>query len=74
MKIKSKFNCDSVTDFGGNKRAELSAATNGSEENKSFAKYTPSGSLSISIDSDAPAADFFKPGKSYYLEFEETEN
>jgi HKD family nuclease len=73
-KIKAKFKCDSVTDFGDQKRADLSAVTSGSEENKSFAKFTPSGNLSISIDSETEASNLFQPGKEYLLEFSESEN
>lgn len=72
--IRAKFKCDSVTDFGNQKRADLSAVTNGSEENKSFAKFTPSGNLSISIDSETEASNLFQPGKEYLLEFTESEN
>lgn len=38
------------------------------EVNKSWSKYTPSGSLSISITNPA-AIDAFEKGKAYYLDF-----
>jgi len=71
MKVRAKFFCTSVTDFGYNKQAILQAAVSGSEENKSFSKYTPNGRLEISVDSDAAAGNFFVPKKHYYLDFEE---
>lgn len=73
MKVRAKFRCLSVEDFGDHKKATLGAVMDDSEENKSFAKYTPSGTLHIGIDGDAPAAAFFKPKKEYYLLFEEIE-
>ena len=41
------------------------------EENKTWAYYTPSGSLMLGIKSDVPAAQFCKPGKSYKITIEE---
>lgn len=40
-------------------------------ENAKFTKYTPWGSCEMGIDADAPAAEFFKPGKKYYVTFTE---
>lgn len=73
-KVKAKFRCESVTDFGQQKRADLRAVTTGSDENKTFAKFTPSGTLSVTIDDETPAAGFFKPGEEYTLLFEKAEN
>lgn len=42
------------------------------EENKKFAKYTPSGQLTMQVD-NPPAQEFFKLGKTYYLDFSEAE-
>jgi hypothetical protein len=39
------------------------------EENQSFSSATPSGQITISISKDVPASKFFKPGRSYYLDF-----
>jgi hypothetical protein len=65
----AKFKVNSVTKFSlGQAEAKLSAVTSGSEENKSFNKYTPSGDLRIMIDNPA-AVDFFEPGQDYLLEF-----
>lgn len=37
--------------------------------NESFAKATPSGNLSITIDNETPAVDAFEVGKDYFLDF-----
>ena len=71
--VRAKFKCTSVTNYESSKGIELSAVISGSEENKSFSKYTPSGHLRIGIDNDAPASNFFTPGKEYYIDFQEAE-
>lgn len=63
----------SVTDFGTNKSAKFSAVYGTEGENADFAKATPSGDLTINIDSGVPASSFFSPGKQYYLTFEAAE-
>lgn len=69
-RIKAKFVCNSITDNGWNKSANLTAVYGKEGENSDFAKATPSGNLTISIDKDTPASDFFEPQSSYYLYFE----
>ena len=39
-----------------------------SEENKSFAKYTPAGEISLTITNPA-AIEAFELGKAYYIDF-----
>jgi hypothetical protein len=73
MKIRAKFFCTSITDNGYNKSASLQAVYGKEGENADFAKATPSGSLTIAIDKDTKAADFFEPQKSYWLVFEKVE-
>jgi hypothetical protein len=70
--MRAKFRCDSVTDFGGSKKAKLTAITNGSEENSDFNKYTPSAELEIHI-CNPNALDYFKPDEEYYLNFSKAE-
>ena len=74
MAVKAKFRCNSVTDFGGQKQAQFTAVYSQTGENADFAQATPSGDLKINIDSGVPASNFFKPGNSYYLTFEEAAN
>jgi len=49
------------------------AVTSGSEENKSFSKYTPSASLQMTISDETEASNFFVQGKEYYLTFKAAE-
>lgn len=70
--VKAKFRCDSIAqDTTGNKLTVFNAVQSGSEENKSFAKYTPSGSLTMSISPETEAYDAFEMNKEYYLTIEE---
>jgi hypothetical protein len=71
MAIRARFVCNSITDNGFNKSASLTAVYGKEGENADFAKATPSGTMSISIDKDTKASEFFVPQKQYYLTFEE---
>lgn len=72
--VKAKFICLSVTEHhGGDKEAKLSAVYNDGTENADYAKYTPNAQLSITISKETKAVDYFKPGKQYYLTFDEAE-
>ena len=74
--VRAKFKCSVVSKkVNWNRTPEnpflyevvMEPVMGGSEENKKFWKYTPSGSLKMaSILSDA-----FEPGKEYYLDFME---
>jgi hypothetical protein len=67
--VRAKFNCNSVENFSHGKTAKLNAVYGNEGENKDFTDSTPSGTLEIGINGDVPAADFFEPGKEYYLDF-----
>lgn len=67
MMVKAKFKCDSVTISTSGEFVNLSPVTSGSEENKSFSKCTPSGSLSMMVTNEALFGHFI-PGKEYYLD------
>lgn len=70
-KVKAKFTCSSVIpNSGGSTTAHFYAVYGNEGENKDYSTATPSGNLSITIDADAPAKDFFQQGKNYYLTFE----
>lgn len=67
--LRAKFSVTSVTNFPDQSQAvNLHAVTSGSEENKSFSKYTPWGELKINI-TNPDAINFFKPGDEIYLNF-----
>ncbi len=52
----------------GNHNITLHAVTSGSEENKEFFKYTPGGSISLSVV-NAETAKQFEVGKEMYVDF-----
>lgn len=65
---RAKFRCGSVETFGigGSRVYRFSAEYDTSvPEDVRYAKYTPSGSLSITVDNPAVT---FEPGRSYYLD------
>lgn len=68
-KVRAKFICNSITNYGYNIEAKLSAIHSDNGENADFTKATPNGSLSITIAKDVPAFKFFEVGESYYLDF-----
>lgn len=69
-KVRAKFVCTCVEDQPTyeQKVVSFSPVISGSEENKSFAKYTPSGNLQLSISYQTPASEVFEQGKEYYLD------
>lgn len=73
--VRAKFKCIAVKDDPEyqQKLIALNPVIGGSDENKSFAKYTPAGSVSLNISYETPAADFFEEGKEYYLDFTKAE-
>lgn len=52
-------------------KVKLGAICGKEGENADFTKFTPSGECWMAIEKDAPAAEFFKPGKKYYVHFTE---
>lgn len=69
MTVRAKFKVQSVTEQEGNlKTAVLQAVSNGSPENVSFFKWTPSASISLSTMNPA-ASQQFVPGKEFYVDF-----
>ena len=70
QKVKAKFRCNSITDFGFSKSVKFSAIYGKEGENADFSKATPSGQIEMMIDNETKAADLFQPQKDYYLTFE----
>lgn len=70
MKVRAKFYVYSVEHItGGGVKVVLQPVTSGSEENKEFWKYTPSGKLEMFMNAGVPAAEQFQPEQQYYLDF-----
>lgn len=70
-KVRAKFVCSKVQDQPDfqSQNVALTAVICGSEENKSFSKYTPAGNLNITISDNTQAFGFFAEGVEYYLDF-----
>lgn len=68
--VRAKFLCHAVKKVMSSPEPysysyEFSAVTSGSEENKAFWKWTPSGSITLNAIRD----DLFEVGKEYYVDF-----
>lgn len=71
--LLAKFKVGSTQNFGNNNvEANLTPVIGGSDENKSFSLYTPSGSIKMHI-TNPEAIDFFEPAAEYYVEFRKAE-
>lgn len=72
-KVRCKFVCEVVTSYEGSKTAKFRAVCGKEGENADFTKFTPNGSIEVMVMNDAPAANYFIPGKNYYVDFTEAE-
>lgn len=71
MTIRAKFLCRAKEEYADPKNCgtvTLSAVTSGSEENKTFWKWTPSGEVKLFTVNEAAFAAF-KIGALYYVDF-----
>lgn len=71
---KMQCNFTETQNYGGSKpqhKVQLGAIYGKEGENKDFSDATPSGQCWMQISDGRPAADFFKPGKKYYVTFTE---
>lgn len=66
--VRAKFTVLEKAESANGFRIQLIPVVSGSEENKEFFKWTPSGSINIGTI-NAKAAEQFIPGKSYYVDF-----
>jgi hypothetical protein len=64
---RAKFVCSSVTETQDAKEVKAFPVKTGSEENDQFFKSSPGGELKLYI-TNLPAAEIFKPGKSFYVD------
>lgn len=70
MSILAKFTCNEVKHSVGLEAVNLTPVIGGSDENKSFSKWTPSGNLTMGI-TNPDVFGFFIPGKAYYITIQE---
>jgi hypothetical protein len=68
MTIRAKMKCTSITKQGDHENVHLMAVTDDTEENKTWSKWTPNGSASLSI-SNPDAQGQFLPGTEYFIDF-----
>ncbi len=68
MSVRAKFKVESVLQTQNGHSVQLQPVTTGSEENKTFYKYTPGGKIELSTVNVA-AAEQFVPGKEFYVDF-----
>jgi hypothetical protein len=67
--IRAKFYCERAEKpYEGTEVVSFQAVTDGSEENKSFAQFTPSANAILSIDNPAAQGKFVQ-GEEYYVDF-----
>lgn len=69
MSVRAKVKCTAITEFEGSRQVKLAAVygKDGSE-NASWSKYTPAGSIELSI-TNPDAYEQFKVGAEYYVDF-----
>jgi hypothetical protein len=74
MSVRAKFTVQEVTRFSYSDsatRVKLSAVcADEVEENQRYHRYTPSGSIELTID-NPPASAVFAPGRTFYVDFTE---
>jgi hypothetical protein len=67
--VRSKFQVVSVKEFAhGSKQAELTTRYSNTPEDNQFAKATPNGNITITVD-NPDTKDFLVPGKDYFVDF-----
>jgi hypothetical protein len=70
--VRAKVVCQGIKEQYSNSEVILTAVHSETGENADFTAATPYGYVQMGIyPADRPAATFFKPGKTYYLDFTE---
>jgi hypothetical protein len=73
MVVRAKFIVQSIARTTSGHQVMLTPVTSGSEENQSFYKYTPSGSINLTTINDAAMEAFGNPGDAFYVDFTKVE-
>ena len=69
-KVRAKFQVDGMSCDGTDViTLKMSACTTDEGDGMDFTPYTPWGEIEMGITGDVPAAKFFEPGETYYVEF-----
>lgn len=73
MQVKAKFQVQLITKHqGGAQTVSMAPVIGGSDENKSWSQYTPSGKLEMYI-TNPDAYNQFEPGDEFYVTLEKAE-
>jgi len=70
--MRAKMYVTSIEKFSGQEQLNLSAVTNGSDEDNTFSKFTPSASLKMSV-TNPELIGKYEPGQKFYIDFTPTE-
>jgi hypothetical protein len=74
MKVRAKVVCTKNEQIGAEQHlvafSAVIADIGGSDENKSFSRWTPVLNLSMCISDESQAGSLFEQGKEYYLTFD----
>lgn len=68
MNVRAKFKVQSKGEAGDTHQVRLVPVIDGSDENKSFFKYTPGGSIDLQVV-NADTAGKFAIGSEFYVDF-----
>lgn len=69
MAVRAKFRVESITELESNcGEVKLRAVTGGSNENLTFWKFTPAGTITMHIDNPVSMKQFI-PGQEFYVDF-----
>lgn len=72
MNMRAKFKIEHITKFEYGEELFMTPVTNGSPEDNTYSKYTPSGSLKIMITNPSLIGQY-KPGQKLYMDFTNAE-
>jgi hypothetical protein len=70
MNARCKFKCINLEENEYGCNVKLDVVSSGSEENKTFFRFTPSGELKIGLVQTDIAHAIFKPGQEYYVDIQ----
>lgn len=73
MTTRAKFSCVEIKDEYDGSTVRFFPVTSGSEENRQFFKYTPSGDIRLGVVGSEVSRQF-KVGHDYYVDFTDAES
>lgn len=72
-KMRAKMELVSVNRTASGEQLKFSAVTNGTPEDNTYSKYTPSANLEMSVTNESLFGKF-NPGEKYYVDFTPAED